>query len=245
MQDGTLCSGSRGDSLQRLWRGAGCYGPGRVFLEPRGAYSTCYRLGYPLSPRFRVGILSGSGTNRSGTEECHGGSVSQFVFKLPDLGEGTVEAEIVAWHVKPGDVVSEDDVIVEVMTEKAAVELPSPVSGRVVSTTGGPGDMVPVGAALIVFDTEAGEAAAPAKAESAVPAKGAGGAPVVGAASAAARAVSNGAAGPAHVAAHQGRVATSPAIRRRAHEAGVDLRNVPGTGPNGRIVRGDFDAYLE
>src|SRR6202007_707239 len=60
------------------------------------------------------------------------------------------------WRVKPGDVVSEDDVIVEVMTEKAAVEVPSPVSGRVVSTTGQPGDMVPVGSALIVFDTGAG-----------------------------------------------------------------------------------------
>jgi 2-oxoisovalerate dehydrogenase E2 component (dihydrolipoyl transacylase) len=188
--------------------------------------------------------------------------MSQFVFKLPDLGEGTVEAEIVAWHVKPGDVVSEDDVIVEVMTEKAAVELPSPVSGRVVSTTGGPGDMVPVGAALIVFDTGAGAsqaevpaksgapapAVAAAKAESAAPAKDAvagrglsGG----GAASAAARAAANGAAGVPHVAAHGGRVATSPAIRRRAHEAGVDLRDVSGTGPNGRIVREDFDAYLQ
>ena len=62
--------------------------------------------------------------------------MSQFVFKLPDLGEGTVEAEIVAWRVKPGDVVTEDDVIVEVMTEKAAVEVPAPVSGKVVSTTG-------------------------------------------------------------------------------------------------------------
>jgi 2-oxoisovalerate dehydrogenase E2 component (dihydrolipoyl transacylase) len=213
--------------------------------------------------------------------------VSQFVFKLPDLGEGTVEAEIVAWRVKPGDMVSEDDVIVEVMTEKAAVELPAPVSGRVVSTTGEPGDMVPVGSALIVFDTGAGAdskaeapaveakapvaalkggaAVAPAQAVAssggAAPSKGS--APAVasgvtgGAASAAARAASNGAAGPAHVVAHRdraasegtpgggGRVATSPAIRRRAHEAGVDLRNVSGTGPNGRIVRGDFDAYLE
>jgi 2-oxoisovalerate dehydrogenase E2 component (dihydrolipoyl transacylase) len=167
--------------------------------------------------------------------------VSQFVFKLPDLGEGTVEAEIVAWRVKAGDVVSEDDVIVEVMTEKAAVEVPAPVSGRVVSTTGQPGDMVPVGAALIVFETGAGGAAAAAQEEAPAPAvaKGA----TIGAG--AARLASNGAAGAAHVVAHQGRVATSPAIRRRAHEAGVDLRNVPGSGPNGRIVRSDFDAYLE
>jgi 2-oxoisovalerate dehydrogenase E2 component (dihydrolipoyl transacylase) len=201
--------------------------------------------------------------------------VSQFVFKLPDLGEGTVEAEIVGWRVKPGDVVSEDDVIVEVMTEKAAVEVPSPVSGKVVSTTGQPGDMVPVGSALIVFETGAG-AEAPAVAAVAsvssaasgggAPASGAaardtasgGGAPAGGAvakgasavaatggASSAARAASNGAAGVAHVVPHRGRVATSPAIRRRAHEAGVDLRAVPGSGPNGRIVRADFDAYLE
>jgi len=205
--------------------------------------------------------------------------VSQFVFKLPDLGEGTVEAEIVAWRVKPGDMVTEDDVIVEVMTEKAAVEVPAPVSGRVLSTTGQPGDMVPVGSALIVFETGAGEASsAPAVSSGAhapvASGKGAAGGAKAdgpaakvaaagsgssasgglaasgvvsagGAASAAARAASNGAAGVAHVVAHRGRVATSPAIRRRAHEAGVDLQNVTGTGPNGRIVRGDFDAYLE
>ena len=79
--------------------------------------------------------------------------MSRYVFKLPDLGEGTVEAEIVGWRVKPGDTVAEDDVVVEVMTEKAAVEVPAPVSGRVVSTTGAPGDMVPVGAELIVLET--------------------------------------------------------------------------------------------
>ena len=88
--------------------------------------------------------------------------MSRYVFKLPDLGEGTVEAEIVGWRVKPGDVVAEDDVVVEVMTEKAAVEVPSPVSGRVVSTTGTPGDMVPVGADLIVLETEAASASAAA-----------------------------------------------------------------------------------
>ena len=56
--------------------------------------------------------------------------MSRYVFKLPDLGEGTVQAEIVSWRVKPGDTVTEDEVIVEVMTEKAAVEVPAPVSGR-------------------------------------------------------------------------------------------------------------------
>ena len=83
--------------------------------------------------------------------------MSRYVFKLPDLGEGTVEAEIVGWRVKPGDTVAEDDVLVEMMTEKAAVEVPSPVSGRVVSTTGAPGEMVPVGAELIVLDTPIAE----------------------------------------------------------------------------------------
>ena len=85
--------------------------------------------------------------------------MSRYVFKLPDLGEGTVEAEIVAWHVKPGDTVAEEDVIVEVMTDKASVEVPAPVSGRVLSTTGVPGDMVPVGAELIAFETDVGAAA--------------------------------------------------------------------------------------
>jgi 2-oxoisovalerate dehydrogenase E2 component (dihydrolipoyl transacylase) len=185
--------------------------------------------------------------------------VSQFVFKLPDLGEGTVEAEIVSWKVKPGDQVAEDDVICEVMTEKAAVELPSPVTGRVVSTTGQPGDMVPVGSALIVFETAAaGASASPAAANGVAPA--ASKAPVAAAstavptkadkvvavsASPAAVAASNGAAGVAQLPGHRGRVATSPAIRRRAHEAGVDLSKVPGSGPNGRIVRDDFDAYVE
>ena len=96
--------------------------------------------------------------------------MTRYVFKMPDLGEGTVEAEVVAWHVKVGDFVNEDQVIAEVMTEKAAVELPSPVTGRVLSQTGAPGDMVPVGADLIVFDTDSGEEAdeVPAAAPAAV-----------------------------------------------------------------------------
>ena len=167
--------------------------------------------------------------------------MSQFVFKLPDLGEGTVEAEIVDWRVKPGDQVAEDDVICEVMTEKAAVELPSPVSGRVVSTTGQPGDMVPVGSALIVIETGAGASAVSNTVTSAPPVRSVA---APGASASAARG-SNGAAGVAQVAGDRGRVATSPAIRRRAHEAGVDLSKVPGSGPNGRIVREDFDAYVE
>ncbi|HXZ59882.1 MAG TPA: dihydrolipoamide acetyltransferase family protein [Steroidobacteraceae bacterium] len=164
--------------------------------------------------------------------------MSRYVFKLPDLGEGTVEAEIVGWRVKAGDAVAEDDVVVEVMTEKAAVEVPAPVSGRVVSTTGEPGDKVPVGAELLVLETEPRAALAAAAvqtpAASAPPARAAG--------------AGNGAsaATEAHgaMAASRGRVATSPAIRRRAHEAGIDLRQVAGSGPSGRIVSKDLDAYV-
>jgi len=110
--------------------------------------------------------------------------MSRYVFKLPDLGEGTVEAEIVGWRVKPGDVVAEDDVIVEVMTEKAAVEVPAPVSGRVVSTTGAPGDMVPVGAELIVLETEVAGANASAAAKPAASPAAAATAPAAAAAGA-------------------------------------------------------------
>src|ERR1700742_1780928 len=116
-----------------------------------------------------MGIFPRPGAHRTGAQERHGGSVSRFVFKLPDLGEGTVEAEIVAWHVKPGDVVAEEDVIVEVMTEKASVEVPAPVSGRVLVTNGAPGDMVPVGSELIVFETDTA-AATSAPAAAAAPA---------------------------------------------------------------------------
>jgi 2-oxoisovalerate dehydrogenase E2 component (dihydrolipoyl transacylase) len=83
--------------------------------------------------------------------------MTRYVFKMPDLGEGTVEAEVVAWHVKVGDVVQEDQVMAEVMTDKAAVEVPSPVTGRVVTINGQPGDVVPVGSELIVFETESSE----------------------------------------------------------------------------------------
>ena len=91
--------------------------------------------------------------------------MSRYVLKMPDLGEGTVEAEIVEWKVKAGDRVTEDQIIAEVMTDKAAVEVPAPVSGTVVSVSGQPGDMVAVGSDLAVFDTEsspAEPAAAPA-----------------------------------------------------------------------------------
>jgi 2-oxoisovalerate dehydrogenase E2 component (dihydrolipoyl transacylase) len=179
--------------------------------------------------------------------------MSQFTFKMPDLGEGTVDAEIVAWHTKPGDTVSEDQLIVEVMTDKAAVEVPAPVSGRVVSVTGAPGDKVAVGSPLIVFeltdDTKPAEAVAasiaiPAAPPEATPAAAASAAaPVVIAAAPTPAAVKPAASTPAPTPApvtRQGRVMTSPANRRRASEAGIDLTTVAGSGPGGRIVRADL-----
>jgi 2-oxoisovalerate dehydrogenase E2 component (dihydrolipoyl transacylase) len=117
-----------------------------------------------------------------------------------------------------------------------------------VSTTGEPGDMVPVGAELLVLETEAGAAVAPAAAQSA-PAPGASVAAAPAAVAAAARSTNGhgaGAAAEAHVAiaAARGRVSTSPAIRRRAHEAGIDLKQVAGSGPSGRIVPKDLEAYV-
>jgi 2-oxoisovalerate dehydrogenase E2 component (dihydrolipoyl transacylase) len=206
--------------------------------------------------------------------------MSRHVLKLPDLGEGTVAAEIVAWRVKPGDVVAEDDVLVEVMTDKAAVEVPSPVSGKVISTNGNPGESVPVGSELIVFETlesggsqaadgsaatAAGGSASSAAAAAAAAARGV--VPGVGASPARGSVPANGAQSGRQsgngvqrgsgvqprdrlgedghpVSARTGRVATSPAIRRRAHEAGIDLSQIHGSGPNGRIVREDLDAHV-
>jgi 2-oxoisovalerate dehydrogenase E2 component (dihydrolipoyl transacylase) len=148
---------------------------------------------------------------------------------MPDLGEGTVDAEIIAWHAKPGDAVTEDQLIVEVMTDKAAVEVPAPVSGRVVSITGAPGDKVAVGSPLIVFELSDGAAA-----------DGGAGRPAnVAPAAAAAPAAEPIPAAPTP---RQGRVMASPANRRRAREAGIDLSTVAGSGPGGRILREDLVA---
>ena len=161
--------------------------------------------------------------------------MTRYVFKMPDLGEGTVEAEIVAWHVKVGDHIAEDQVMAEVMTEKAAVEVPAPVTGRVVSLAGGPGDMVRVGAELVVFDTESGEGfaeSAPGPASEPAPQ-----APTPGPSPQPPAAATR-------EAPRASRVMASPASRRRAREAGIDLAQVQGSGPHGRITRQDLDAVL-
>jgi 2-oxoisovalerate dehydrogenase E2 component (dihydrolipoyl transacylase) len=181
--------------------------------------------------------------------------MSRYVFKMPDLGEGTVSAEVVAWHVKPGDLVQEDQVMCEVMTEKAAVEMPAPVTGRVVSINGQPGDMVAVGSELVVFDTDATSAAAgdaPAAKTPSPPPPVPLTPPVQAASSPHNRRASDKAPPPAAAAANgmangtgtHKRVMASPASRRRAAEAGLDLSTVAGTGSGGRIEPGDIDSAL-
>jgi 2-oxoisovalerate dehydrogenase E2 component (dihydrolipoyl transacylase) len=173
--------------------------------------------------------------------------MTRYVFKMPDLGEGTVEAEVVAWHIKVGDMVQEDQVMAEVMTDKAAVEVPAPVSGKVVTINGQPGDMVRVGSELVVFETAAVDddvvaPAAPVAPLSPAPeaeVRKAAPSPAPRATSPAQAEVAKGEAGEA-----SGRVKASPATRRKAREAGIDLRQVPGSGPSGRIMPKDFDAVL-
>ena len=180
--------------------------------------------------------------------------MSRFTFRLPDVGEGTAEAEIVAWHVAVGDSVEEDQPLVDVMTDKATVEITSPVSGVVLERRGEPGEMFAVGGHLLVFDTEAG---APVEEPPVVPSptgqrnvearETPPTTPAVERSTASAGAppaATSSAAAPAFFESESHQVLTSPAIRRRAREADVDLAEVRGTGPDGRVTREDFDAHL-
>jgi 2-oxoisovalerate dehydrogenase E2 component (dihydrolipoyl transacylase) len=139
------------------------------------------------------------------------------IIKMPDIGEGIAEVELVEWFVKVGDQVVEDQVLADVMTDKATVEIPSAVKGRVVALGGGPGDVLAVGAELIRIETEAG---APVAEEV-----------------------------PVEVPAHPATVAppaplAAPAVRQRAWALGVELRHVPGSGPQGRVQAADLDAFI-
>jgi len=157
--------------------------------------------------------------------------MSEYVFKLPDLGEGTVESEIGEWNIKIGDTVAEEAIVATMMTDKAAIELSSPVTGRVVSLAGEPGDLVAVGAPLVVFETDG--AAQQQEAEPTIPLEEANDStPII--ADAREPAVTQ-----------NKKVITSPAIRRRAKEAAIDLSTVPGSGPGGRILGSDFEKFLK
>jgi 2-oxoisovalerate dehydrogenase E2 component (dihydrolipoyl transacylase) len=148
--------------------------------------------------------------------------MSRYVYKLPDIGEGIAEAEIVKWYVEPGAAVAQDQALVDVMTDKATVEIASPVSGMLRERHGNEGEKLAVGAALAVFDTEAEEAAPPAPAPEQV-------------------AVME---RPAGVSSVYGKSLAAPAVRARAKELGLDLAACRGSGPEGRILHGDLDRLL-
>lgn len=167
------------------------------------------------------------------------------VIKMPDIGEGIAEVELSVWHVKVGDLVVEDQVLADVMTDKAMVDIPSPVHGKVISLGGEPGEVMAVGSILISIEVEgAGNAKdAPVVAE---PVKAAP-APVVEAKPAPvaeAKPVAKPAAAPVARDANE-RPLASPAVRKHALDAGIQLRLVQGSGPAGRVLHEDLDAYLQ
>ena len=177
-----------------------------------------------------------------------GEATRRFVMRLPDLGEGTVSAEVIAWKVAPGDTVREDAPLVEMATDKAVVEVPSPVSGIVVSVSGKPGDTLAVGSELAVFEVATGQGVAAASPVAAAPPSALPTAPASAPRAPSAVAAPKGSAAPTGAAAVAAapplaprRVMASPATRRRAAEAGVDLGSVAGSGPGGRILALDLE----
>ena len=158
--------------------------------------------------------------------------MGNFVFKLPDIGEGVVEGEVVQWHVSVGDSVSEDDPIVDVMTDKATVTIPSPVSGVISSLSGDVGDMIAVGSSLMEIDSE-GEGGAPAAEDTEEQESVSDPDPPKAPEPA-----------PSEIQTQTGRVLASPAVRKRARENDVDLSNIRGSGPAGRIRHADLDAFI-
>ncbi|MEZ1314909.1 dihydrolipoamide acetyltransferase family protein [Pseudomonas fluorescens] len=170
------------------------------------------------------------------------------VIKMPDIGEGIAEVELSVWHVKVGDMVVEDQVLADVMTDKAMVDIPSPVHGKVISLGGVPGEVMAVGSVLISIEVEgAGNVKPAAVAEAAEQTPVA--APVVEtrmdskpvAAPAAKAAVCQ---GPRVAREADERPLASPAVRKHALDLGIPLRLVRGSGPAGRVLHDDLDAYL-
>ena len=175
--------------------------------------------------------------------------MGKFEFKLPDIGEGVVEGEIVEWMVAVGDTVKEDDPILSVMTDKATVEIPAPCDGTVSSIVGEAGDIIPVGGVCSVFEVEgdghASEAAEPV--EEKAPAVEETPAPVVEekAPEPAPPSPAPSPAASAPVARAAGTKAlASPAVRQRARAANIDLQLVAGSGPAGRISHADLDRHI-
>lgn len=184
--------------------------------------------------------------------------MGRFVFKLPDVGEGIAESEIAEWRVQVGDVVAEDQPLVDMLTDKAAVELPSPRAGKVLELRGQAGEMIAVGSVLVVLEVE-GAGSPGADAEAAPTPPPAATAPVAAKptpqpAPATPPSAPPSTPAPAATAAAAPSSAlprppgdkplASPAVRRRAHELGVALQYVPGSGPAGQIRHEDLDAFI-
>ncbi|MFZ0427139.1 MAG: dihydrolipoamide acetyltransferase family protein [Acidobacteriota bacterium] len=151
-----------------------------------------------------------------------------YEFRLPDIGEGVVEGEIVHWLVKAGDAVAEDEPMVEIMTDKATVEIPSPVKGVVLETRGAEGETVAVGSTLVVIE-----------AEGAVPAESGG-----RDREAAAPTRSGGETRRPAVEKASSEILATPAVRRAARARGLDLQQIAGTGPGGRVTQEDLDRQV-
>jgi 2-oxoisovalerate dehydrogenase E2 component (dihydrolipoyl transacylase) len=180
--------------------------------------------------------------------------------QMPDVGEGITEAEIVEWNVKPGDVVKEDDVLAAVMTDKATVEIPSPVDGTVTEIIGEIGEMTPVGSVIISLEVEGeGNAAsisaeadapkaeaAPAPAPEPVPTPEATPEPAPKKVAKVQKPVASPPSAPIEGSPRKEgeRPTAAPSVRKRAMDAGVKLQYVHGTGPAGRITHDDLDAYI-
>ena len=171
-----------------------------------------------------------------------------FTFRLPDIGEGIAEAEIVAWHVKVGDVVAEDGRVADLMTDKATVEMESPVSGRIISVAGEVGDVIAIGSPLVVIETEGDEAEAASGSST-----GSGRAEVVAEVSAE-KPVEPEPIVPEPVSVavrsedpnpfdRSSKVLASPAVRARAEALGIDLAEVKPS-EAGRVRHADLDAFL-
>jgi 2-oxoisovalerate dehydrogenase E2 component (dihydrolipoyl transacylase) len=172
------------------------------------------------------------------------------VVKLPDIGEGVAEAELVEWHVKVGDAVREDTILGAVMTDKATVEVPSPADGEVVWLAGQVGDVLAVGADFVRLKVPGGAAAETAEHEETktevAKSKGANSEVTKSdPAESVPKPPARHRGGAANNGAPHERPLAAPAVRLRAREAGVDLRHIKGSGPAGRITHEDLDAFLK
>ena len=162
--------------------------------------------------------------------------MSDYEFLLPDVGEGLSEGQVVRWHVAPGDTVNADQIIVDVETDKAIVEIPTPVSGTIVRLGGEPNDVLPIGAVLAVIAT-GGAASAPSGPSPEAPSIEAPQAPAPGS--------SPPAQGAVRASKPVGRALASPATRKLARTLGIDLTQVRGTGSRGQITRADVERFAE